>query len=129
MQAVHTLREHLPAGAHIARSCSTGYGETLLKSAFSLDEGEVETIAHCTAASFFDPKVDCVLDIGGQDMKCIKLKDGAVDTVLLNEACSSGCGSFLQTFAGALGYSLKILQSSVCLRIARSTSAPAARCS
>ena len=63
MQAVHTLREALPAGAHIARSCSTGYGETLLKSAFSLDEGEVETIAHCTAASFFDPKVDCVLDI------------------------------------------------------------------
>lgn len=103
MQAVHTLREHLPAGAHIARSCSTGYGETLLKSAFSLDEGEVETIAHCTAASFFDPKVDCVLDIGGQDMKCIKLKDGAVDTVLLNEACSSGCGSFLENFANSLG--------------------------
>ena len=103
MQAVHTLREALPAGAHIARSCSTGYGETLLKSAFSLDEGEVETIAHCTAASFFDPKVDCVLDIGGQDMKCIKLKDGAVDTVLLNEACSSGCGSFLENFANSLG--------------------------
>ena len=103
MQAVHTLREHLPAGAHIARSCSTGYGETLLKSAFSLDEGEVETIAHCTAASFFDPRVDCVLDIGGQDMKCIKLKDGAVDTVLLNEACSSGCGSFLENFANSLG--------------------------
>ena len=103
MQAVHTLREALPAGARIARSCSTGYGEALLKSAFSLDEGEVETIAHCTAASFFDPKVDCVLDIGGQDMKCIKLKDGAVDTVLLNEACSSGCGSFLENFANSLG--------------------------
>ena len=103
MQAVHTLRTLLPAGARIARSCSTGYGEALLKSAFSLDEGEVETIAHCTAASFFDPQVDCVLDIGGQDMKCIKLKDGAVDTVLLNEACSSGCGSFLENFANSLG--------------------------
>ena len=103
MQSIHTLREQLPAGARIARSCSTGYGEALLKSAFSLDEGEVETIAHCTAASFFDPQVDCVLDIGGQDMKCIKLKDGAVDTVLLNEACSSGCGSFLENFANSLG--------------------------
>ena len=107
MQAVHTLREHLPAGAHIARSCSTGYGETLLKSAFSLDEGEVETIAHCTAASFFDPKVDCVLDIGGQDMKCFKIEDGAISNIFLNEACSSGCGSFLQTFAQALGYDVK----------------------
>ena len=107
MQAVHTLREHLPAGAHIARSCSTGYGETLLKSAFSLDEGEVETIAHCTAASFFDPKVDCVLDIGGQDMKCIKIKNASVDSVQLNEACSSGCGSFIETFAKSLNYDVK----------------------
>ena len=103
--AMENLRWLLPEGVNIVRSCSTGYGETLLKSAFSLDEGEVETVAHCTAASFFDPKVDCVLDIGGQDMKCIKLRSGCVDTVLLNEACSSGCGSFLENFANSLGYS------------------------
>ena len=102
--AVSELAAQLPADARILRSCSTGYGEALLKAAFSLDEGEVETIAHCTAAAFFDPKVDCVLDIGGQDMKCIKLKDGSVDTVLLNEACSSGCGSFIENFAVSLGY-------------------------
>ncbi len=104
MRAIETLRRLLPDGAQIVRSCSTGYGEALLKSAFSLDEGEVETVAHCTAAAFFDPQVDCVLDIGGQDMKCIKLRNGCVDTVLLNEACSSGCGSFLENFAASLGY-------------------------
>ncbi len=102
--AISALKELLPEGAKIARSCSTGYGEALLKSAFSLDEGEVETIAHCTAAAFFDKRVDCVLDIGGQDMKCIKLKDGVVDNVMLNEACSSGCGSFIENFATSLGY-------------------------
>ena len=105
MEAVDALRSRLPEGLRIARSCSTGYGEALLKSAFALDEGEVETIAHCTAAAFFDPQVDCVLDIGGQDMKCIKLKNHSVDTVLLNEACSSGCGSFIENFANSLGYS------------------------
>ncbi len=104
MEAMAQLQAQLPSTAHIARACSTGYGETLLKSAFSLDEGEVETVAHCTAAAFFDPQVDCVLDIGGQDMKCIKLHDGCVDTVLLNEACSSGCGSFIESFANSLGY-------------------------
>ena len=104
MEAVENLGKMLPEGAKIVRSCSTGYGETLLKSAFSLDEGEVETVAHCTAAAFFDKDVDCVLDIGGQDMKCIKLRNGCVDTVLLNEACSSGCGSFLENFAASLGY-------------------------
>ena len=102
--AIALLREKLPEGARIARSCSTGYGENLLKSAFALDEGEVETVAHCAAAAFFDPEVDCVLDIGGQDMKCIKLRNHSVDTVLLNEACSSGCGSFIENFAGSLGY-------------------------
>ena len=102
--AVAQLKKELPETAHIARACSTGYGEALLKSAFSLDDGVVETIAHCTAAAFFDPKVDCVLDIGGQDMKCIKLKNGTVDTILLNEACSSGCGSFIENFASSLGY-------------------------
>ncbi len=104
-KAIAELREVFPERAKIARACSTGYGEELLKSAFSLDEGEVETIAHCTAASFFDPKVDCVLDIGGQDMKCIKLKNGAVDNIMLNEACSSGCGSFIENFANSLGFS------------------------
>ena len=103
--AVRELRKKLPENARIVRSCSTGYGEELLKSAFSLDEGEVETIAHCTAASFFDRDVDCVLDIGGQDMKCIRLKNGAVDSIMLNEACSSGCGSFIENFANSLGYS------------------------
>ena len=104
-RAVSALARELPEGAHILRECSTGYGEALLKAAFSLDEGEVETIAHCTAAAFFDPQVDCVLDIGGQDMKCIKLHNGSVDNVLLNEACSSGCGSFIENFAASLGYS------------------------
>ena len=102
--AIAELQKNLPSEAKIVRSCSTGYGEALLKSAFSLDDGEVETIAHCTAASFFDPDVDCVLDIGGQDMKCIRLKNGAVDSILLNEACSSGCGSFIENFANSLGF-------------------------
>ena len=104
-RAVSALARELPESAHILRECSTGYGEALLKAAFSLDEGEVETIAHCTAAAFFDPPVDCVLDIGGQDMNCIKLHNGSVDNVLLNEACSSGCGSFIENFAASLGYS------------------------
>ncbi|MBQ4071002.1 MAG: 2-hydroxyacyl-CoA dehydratase [Clostridia bacterium] len=104
-EAIAALTALLPEGAHIARSCSTGYGEALLKAAFALDEGEVETVAHATAAGFFDPEVDCVLDIGGQDMKCIKLKDGTVDNVILNEACSSGCGSFIENFANSLGLS------------------------
>ncbi|MGM9661547.1 MAG: acyl-CoA dehydratase activase-related protein [Oscillospiraceae bacterium] len=104
MTAMAELRTVMPDTARIVRSCSTGYGESLLKTAFSLDDGEVETVAHCTAAMFFDPEVDCVLDIGGQDMKCIKLRRGTVDTVMLNEACSSGCGSFLENFANSMGY-------------------------
>lgn len=104
-KAIGILAEQMPKDAYIARACSSGYGEELLKAAFCLDEGEVETIAHFMAASFFEPKVDCILDIGGQDMKCIKLKNGSVDTILLNEACSSGCGSFIENFAVSLGYS------------------------
>ena len=104
IRAMGELKKQLPEGITVTRACSTGYGEDLLKSAFGLDEGEVETIAHTTAASFFDPQVDCVLDIGGQDMKCIKLRGGSVDTIMLNEACSSGCGSFLENFAGSLGF-------------------------
>ena len=103
-KGIHELQTLMPGNAKIVRACSTGYGEALLQAAFSLDDGEVETIAHCTAASFFDPKVDCVLDIGGQDMKCIRLKNGAVDSIMLNEACSSGCGSFIENFANSLGY-------------------------
>ena len=97
----------LPKEAKIARSCSTGYGEALMKAAFLLDEGEVETVAHYYAAAFFDPEVDCILDIGGQDMKCIKIKNQTVDSVQLNEACSSGCGSFIETFAKSLNYSVQ----------------------
>ena len=102
MHAMRLLGEQLPPGAEIARSCSTGYGETLLKSAFLLDDGEVETIAHYEAAAFFDPDVDCILDIGGQDMKAIWLENGVITNILLNEACSSGCGSFLENFASSL---------------------------
>ena len=104
ISAMKEISEIMPEDAEIAFSCSTGYGEALLKSAFMLDEGEVETIAHYYAAAAFEPDVDCILDIGGQDMKCIKIKDGTVDSVQLNEACSSGCGSFIETFAKSLGY-------------------------
>ncbi len=104
MKEIYSL---LPDDAHIVHSCSTGYGETLLKSAFLLDEGEVETVAHYYAAAFFNPDVDCILDIGGQDMKCIKIKNQTIDSVQLNEACSSGCGSFIETFAHSLNYSVE----------------------
>ena len=107
IRAMKEISEQLPSDAHIVHSCSTGYGEALLKSAFKLDDGEVETVAHYYAASFFDPDVDCILDIGGQDMKCIRIKNHTVDSVQLNEACSSGCGSFIETFAKSLGYSVK----------------------
>ena len=105
--AIKEIYEQLPKDAHIVSSCSTGYGEALVKAALMLDEGEVETVAHYTAAAFFDPKVDCILDIGGQDMKCIKIKNNTVDSVQLNEACSSGCGSFIETFAKSLNYSVQ----------------------
>ncbi|MDO4169533.1 MAG: acyl-CoA dehydratase activase-related protein [Lachnospiraceae bacterium] len=104
-EAFREIQSRLHPEAKIAYSCSTGYGESLLKDAYRLDEGEVETIAHYYAAHFFEPEVDCILDIGGQDMKCIKIRDGSVDTVILNEACSSGCGSFIENFANSLGYS------------------------
>ena len=106
IRAIGEIHKLLPPGAKIAYSCSTGYGEALLKSALMLDEGEVETISHYYAAAFFEADVDCILDIGGQDMKCIKIKDGTVDSVQLNEACSSGCGSFIETFAKSLNYSV-----------------------
>lgn len=97
----------LPAGVLIAGSCVTGYGEALIKAALGFDEGEVETIAHYKAAHYFNPKVSFILDIGGQDMKCIYVKNGLIDKIILNEACSSGCGSFIQNFAESLGYSVQ----------------------
>ena len=106
LRAVKEIYEQLPKDAYIAHSCSTGYGEALIKAALMLDHGEVETVAHYYAAAFFEPAVDCILDIGGQDMKCIKIKNHTVDSVQLNEACSSGCGSFIETFAKSLNYSV-----------------------
>ena len=94
-------------GLHIASVTTTGYGEELVKNAFHCDRGLVETVAHFTAAKHFLPDVDFIIDIGGQDMKCFKIEDGAISNIFLNEACSSGCGSFLQTFAQALGYDVK----------------------
>ncbi len=90
----------------IAASAVTGYGEDLIRHAFSMDAGLVETVAHYRAARHFNPQVDFIIDIGGQDMKCFKIREGAIDSILLNEACSSGCGSFIETFAKALGYDI-----------------------
>ena len=107
IRSIQEIYSILPEGAKIAYACSTGYGEALIKAALLLDEGEVETVSHYYAAAFFDPEVDCILDIGGQDMKCIKIKNQTVDSVQLNEACSSGCGSFIETFAKSLNYSVQ----------------------
>lgn len=92
----------LPDGTFIANSAVTGYGEGLVKSAFKVDIGEIETVAHFKAAARFLPEVDFILDIGGQDMKCIKIRKGTIDRLMLNEACSAGCGSFLESFAKSL---------------------------
>ena len=105
-RGINILRDmysKLPKDAFIANACTTGYGELLLKTAFRIDEGEIETIAHYKAANHFSPGVDFIIDIGGQDMKCMKIKNGVIDSIMLNEACSSGCGSFIQTFAESLG--------------------------
>ena len=107
IRSIKEIYRLLPEDAHIVHSCSTGYGEALIKAALMLDEGEVETVSHYYAAAFFDPEVDCILDIGGQDMKCIKIKNQTVDSVQLNEACSSGCGSFIETFAKSLNFSVQ----------------------
>lgn len=90
----------------VAGSAVTGYGEELIKNAFGVDIGLVETVAHYTAAKHFLPDVDFILDIGGQDIKCFRIKNGAIDSIMLNEACSSGCGSFIETFARSMGYSI-----------------------
>ncbi len=98
-------REH--PDMKVASVTATGYGEALMRHAFHCDNGLVETVAHFTAAKYFMPDVDFIIDIGGQDMKCFKIEDGAISDIFLNEACSSGCGSFLQTFAEALGYKVE----------------------
>ena len=90
----------------ITGSAVTGYGEDLIRAAFGVDLGVVETIAHYTAAKFFRPDVDFILDIGGQDIKCFRIRNGAIDSIMLNEACSSGCGSFVETFAKSMGYTI-----------------------
>lgn len=97
----------LPKDAYIASSCITGYGEGLIKAALGVDYGEVETVAHFTAARYFVPEVSFILDIGGQDMKCMYVKNGAIDRIILNEACSSGCGSFIETFAKSVGVTVQ----------------------
>ncbi len=107
IRSMKEIYDLMPKNVRIVRACSTGYGEALIKSALMLDDGEVETVAHYYAASFFDPQVDCILDIGGQDMKCIKIKNHSVDSVQLNEACSSGCGSFIETFANSLNFKVE----------------------
>ncbi|WP_081394064.1 2-hydroxyacyl-CoA dehydratase [Paenibacillus odorifer] len=105
--ALKEIYRVLPEGCHIAGSYVTGYGEGLIKAALRTDGGEVETVAHYKAASKFMPEVDFILDIGGQDMKCIKIRGGAIDSLMLNEACSAGCGSFLESFASALGLGIE----------------------
>lgn len=97
----------LPPKAQIANATVTGYGEGLIKAALNVDIGEIETIAHYKAADYFCPGVDFILDIGGQDMKCLKINDGVIESIHLNEACSAGCGSFLDTFSESLGLSIE----------------------
>src|SRR5574344_3122799 len=101
------LYKKLPPSVYIARAVSTGYGEALFQAALGVDSGEVETITHYRAADFFVPGVEFLLDIGGQDMKCLRMKDGAIVSIQLNEACSSGCGSFLDNFARTMGMDVK----------------------
>jgi predicted CoA-substrate-specific enzyme activase len=103
LEILKDIYTKLPKEAWILNACVTGYGEKFIKAALRLDEGEIETMAHYKSASYFCPDVDFIIDIGGQDMKCMRIKNGVIDSILLNEACSSGCGSFIQTFAQAVG--------------------------
>ncbi|HSL87435.1 MAG TPA: BadF/BadG/BcrA/BcrD ATPase family protein, partial [Bacteroidales bacterium] len=106
-KVISELLAILPEEVVIANSTVTGYGEGLIQAALGIDIGEIETIAHYEAANYFLNGVDFILDIGGQDMKCLRIKDGAIDSIMLNEACSSGCGSFIESFAESLGYDVK----------------------
>ncbi|NLJ89329.1 MAG: 2-hydroxyacyl-CoA dehydratase [Clostridiales bacterium] len=99
---LRSIYKALPEGVEIAYSAVTGYGEAFIKAALGIDVGEIETVCHYRAADFFLPGVDFIIDIGGQDMKCMRIKDGCIESILLNEACSSGCGSFIESFAASL---------------------------
>jgi predicted CoA-substrate-specific enzyme activase len=105
LDILNDIYTKIPATVQISGACVTGYGEALIKAALNFDCGEVETIAHYKATHHFNPNVSFILDIGGQDMKCIYVKNGQVDKIVLNEACSSGCGSFIQNFAESLNCS------------------------
>lgn len=107
IRALRDLYKVLPEEVVISNSTITGYGEGLIKAALKVDIGEIETVAHYKAAQHFLPGVDFILDIGGQDMKCLKIKNGVIDSIMLNEACSSGCGSFIETFAKSLNYTVE----------------------
>jgi predicted CoA-substrate-specific enzyme activase len=107
LEILTSVYSAMGSGAAIASSAVTGYGESLVKAAFSFDMGLVETAAHYTGAKHFKKDAELILDIGGQDMKCIRVRDGSIDSVLINEACSSGCGSFIETFAGSLHMSVR----------------------
>ncbi len=107
VRVLKDLYKQLPKDVFIGRTVSTGYGEALFQASLKADAGEVETIAHYRAADFFVPGVEFLLDIGGQDMKCLRMKDGAITSIQLNEACSSGCGSFLDNFARSLGMDVR----------------------
>ena len=107
VKVLKDLYKQLPKDVYIARAVSTGYGEALFQAALGVDAGEVETITHFRAADFFVPGVEFLLDIGGQDMKCLRMKDGAIVSIQLNEACSSGCGSFLDNFARTMGMDVR----------------------
>ncbi|MCA0512918.1 2-hydroxyacyl-CoA dehydratase [Clostridioides difficile] len=107
IKVINEVYDILPKNIKILSSTVTGYGEGLIKKALKIDNGEIETIAHYKAAKFFNKDVDFILDIGGQDMKCLKIKDGVIDNIILNEACSSGCGSFLETFASSLSMTIE----------------------
>lgn len=107
MAVLKDLYEQLPEDVYIGKATATGYGEALIKNALKVDIGEVETMAHYKAANFFQPGVDFILDIGGQDMKAMTIKEGVLSSIQLNEACSSGCGSFIETFAKSLKYDVR----------------------
>ena len=107
IQILRKIYAGMPEGAYIANTCVTGYGEGLTKAAFKADLGEIETMAHYKAAEEFLPGVEFILDIGGQDMKCMKIKDNAIYNIMLNEACSSGCGSFIETYAKSVNMDAK----------------------
>ncbi|MEG0509423.1 MAG: acyl-CoA dehydratase activase-related protein, partial [Eubacterium sp.] len=107
VKILENIYSQLPESVRIGKSAVTGYGESLIKTALKVDIGEIETIAHYKGAKYFKPNVDFILDIGGQDMKCMKIRNGTIDSIILNEACSSGCGSFLETFAKSLNLEME----------------------